>query len=243
MPALLLLHVSAVLDGIEIVEFLRRLYERELLVGKVAKRVIEEFRQWNLVGIEDGDELAIGLCQGSIDVACFVVCIIGAGKVFDAHLQAELTQCRSAPIVQHPDLVGIAYIDGPQDRHFQDSEVFVIGRNENVDAMAWLRYTMRDGGDIPGHEQKQGEVKGALTLCQHQWDGQEQHVHIQTIARAPVEIVHRVEKCHYAQQASEETGVENTTEYIMHWQAFLLMIVPLLAIFGCIKPKLRPVGL
>ncbi len=54
-------------------------------------------------------------------------------------LLAELTQCRSTPIVPHPCLVGIAYIDGPQNRHFQDSEVFVIGRNENVDAMAWLR--------------------------------------------------------------------------------------------------------
>ncbi len=102
---------------------------------------------------------------------------------------------------------------------------------------------MRDWGDIPGHEQKQGEVKGALSLCQQQWDGQEQGIHIQTIARAPVEIVHRVEKCHYAQQASEETGVEKTTEYITHCQTFLLMLVPLLAIFGCFMPKLRPVGL
>src|SRR5438132_10877497 len=102
---------------------------------------------------------------------------------------------------------------------------------------------MRDWGDIPGHEQKQGEVKGALKLCQQQWDRQEQGVHIQTIARAPVEIVHRVEKCDYAQQASKETGVDNTTECITHCQAFLLMIVPLLAIFGCFMQKHRSLSL
>src|SRR6266516_6099764 len=151
---------------VQVVELLRRLHEGNLLVYKVPKRMIEEIRKRDLIGIEDRDKLAIGLGECSIDISCFMMCVSRSCKIVHTHRFTELTQRRTTPIVQYPCLMRIMHVQCSKYRHAQNREVLIIGGNKDIDCASSGRCGVRYGLQIPRHEHEQRKVDRAIKLYQ-----------------------------------------------------------------------------
>src|SRR6266849_3301031 len=152
MPGLALLPVRLMLDGVQVIELLRRLYERDLFGHEVSKRIMDKIREWDLVGVKNGDKLALGLRERSIDISCFMMLVIRSREIVYSHRFTELTQFRATAIIQYPCLVWVTYIQRPQDRHAQNREILVISGNEDIDCAPAGRSGMRYRFQVPRHE-------------------------------------------------------------------------------------------
>src|SRR5438552_3318789 len=86
-PAILLIEPG--LERIEIVEGMGCLHESELFIMEVADQACDEIRLGNVVGVQNDNELAIGLFKGMIEVARLGMAIVGPDHVLNAQLLRE----------------------------------------------------------------------------------------------------------------------------------------------------------
>jgi hypothetical protein len=86
---------ETVLEQIRVVEVMRRLHLRDLVVTEVPQRLVQEAAYRHVIGIEGDDEVAARLPERVIEIPCFCALVVVARDVIHAELAAE--RCNFAP--------------------------------------------------------------------------------------------------------------------------------------------------
>jgi len=125
------------LERVGRVEMVRRLHQGDVgLLDQPAHRELQEGAGRDVVAVEDGDELAVGLRHRVVEVAGLGVLVVGAGDVAAADRLRELAELLALAVVEQPD----AHLVGrPVDRHRRqhrgahDRHRLVVGGYVDVD--------------------------------------------------------------------------------------------------------------
>ena len=209
----LVLEVEVSLEGIGVVEVVRGLDQgRVLVVEEEAHGGLQEAAHGHVIGVEDGDELAVTDHHGVVDIAGLGALVVGSGDVAAAQLLAELLHLGATAIVEdvdlferellggavlegaHPD-ARVVDAEGTDDRATYDVGVFVVGGDEDVHRWQLvLGHIERNGGPLLHHRRLEvaahhdGE---AVELGAQQGDGQRrvrQRVQVQRLGRSPPQV-------------------------------------------------------
>ncbi len=135
---------ASVLEAGDVVEVLRRLDERDALVGEVAERGAQEVGSRDMVGIEEGQDLGVDHAKRVIHVARLGVLMGRTCEIARAQRGRELGDLRPLTVVEHPGLVLRLERDRRRDRRHQDLGALVVGRDQHRDTRE--RGPARDGG-------------------------------------------------------------------------------------------------
>ena len=118
-------------------EVVRRLHHRQLRVlDHPAHRHLQERARGDVVAIEDGDEFALGLGHGPVEVAGLGVLGVGSGDVRHPHLVTELLELGTPAVIEHIDPQLVARpVHGHrrENRRPHDAQGFVVGGDVDVD--------------------------------------------------------------------------------------------------------------
>ena len=94
--------------GVQVAVGLRRLDEGHVVVGEERQDLLDELGPRHEVGVEDGEEVTLGLGQGMVDVAGLGAGTAAAAQVEAAELVGELPHAVRAAVVEEPGAVGPA---------------------------------------------------------------------------------------------------------------------------------------
>ncbi len=89
-----------------------------------------------MIGIENGNIFAAGVCQGMINIARFRMRVIVAADVARTYLRGKISKLRTMTIVKQENFAFIRWIvqcERTEDGSSYDTERFIIGWNKNVD--------------------------------------------------------------------------------------------------------------
>ncbi len=155
------------LERLEVVEGVRRLHESELFVLKIPDKAGDEVRVGNVVGVEDDDELAVGLGEGVVEVAGLGVAVVRPDHVVDAQLLRQRLRGRALAVVAQVDaFVRVVQPLAGLKRHAQQVRVLVVRRHEHVHRPhALQRWLLRRLGSIPHLQEVQEHVHDAVELA------------------------------------------------------------------------------
>ena len=134
---------------------LGRLDERQLGIDKVAERPLQELGCRDMIRIEGGDELGIGVAQAVVQVACLGIAVRSARLVVDAQPVGHEPDLGPIPVVQHQDSVCTAYGPGAADGRFEDLQRLVIGWDQDVDRNSTNRLARKGYLDVAGYPKEQ----------------------------------------------------------------------------------------
>nr|WP_254781418.1 hypothetical protein [Modestobacter sp. DSM 44400] len=185
------------LEGLGVVEVLRRLHQRDAVVPEVGQRAGEEVRLGDVVGIEDGDQLGLHQGQRVVEVAGLGVVVLAAGDVPCAEGVGHLGHLRAVAVVEDPGLVVAVHGQDGGHRGQQDLQSLVVGGDQHGDAGSGSGPQRHPhpgalGGDVPGGEDEQHERDETVQL-----EEEEGHADHQGGARghgppdAPDQVPHR----------------------------------------------------
>lgn len=83
----------------------RRLHHRQLFFfQEPAHGHLQERSRWYVVAVENRHELAFGIFQRIVDVACFRMFMSGAGDIFHPHVLRKLAKLFPAAVIKDPDI-------------------------------------------------------------------------------------------------------------------------------------------
>lgn len=96
--------VLHVLDGVTVVELVRRLHVGETVVLEMADDRLQRLRLGHVIGVEDEDQLAPRSRERGVDVPRLGMDVLLAGQIPRAEVGGEVGHPRPATVVEHPDL-------------------------------------------------------------------------------------------------------------------------------------------
>ena len=145
---------------------MRRLTQKEArILAEIADRLLKELLDRDVIGVENDDDLAVGLGQGVVHVAGLGVFVALARDVTRPQILRQRREIGAAllrlsrfggvglraflvgaAVVEDVDakfIGGVIHLDGRQDGHREQFRIFVVGGDEDVDA--W-RLLVGEGG-------------------------------------------------------------------------------------------------
>ena len=172
-------------------ELLRRLDERHRLILEIAEHMIEEPRAGYLIGVEYGDEFAVGLEQRIVDVSGFgeprLAFPLGAsGDVADADALRGQRELRTLAVIENPGLMRVGHVFGGERGFEHQFERFVVGGDEYVHAQSFAgRRRRRSFPGVPHGECVENRLAKRVSLGERKGDGQPQGVHVEGECPSP----------------------------------------------------------
>ena len=109
-PDIFLLAVHAMLKGVDVVKFLRRLSKGDLIVLEVADEAVDEMGERCMIRVEDGDELGLGMLEGVIEIPRFCILMGGSRYVYASELLAEFLDLLALSVIEHEGAVWVCEI-------------------------------------------------------------------------------------------------------------------------------------
>ena len=148
-------------------------------------RHLQEGARRNVIAIENRDQIPLGHAERMIDVARLRVVVVWPDEVAAASRFGEPGELRPPAVVKQVDLelVGrIIHRHRSQDGRLNDVEVFIVGRNEDVDRRPFLgRRRQRNRLAVEGPDH--------LEVADHQDDPRIHFCGVETIAEHHVERI------------------------------------------------------
>ncbi len=158
---------EVLLERIERVEMMRCLYHRHFAVApQPAQRHLQKGARWNMVAIENRDELAVRELKGMVQIAGLGMRVVGARDIAAPGQIREFPEARPFAVVQNINIqLGAGIIHRHRGQHGlpHDIEILVVGRHINI----YCRPVRRRAAQ--GHRLAV-ERPGGLEIaeCQHQ---------------------------------------------------------------------------
>ena len=140
-----------------------------------------------MVSVELEDELATRDADGVVEVAGLGIDASHAADVADAQLLGQRLHFVAFSIIQHVGTMRVSDGLGAECRAAKHLEGFVVGGDEDVDALARCGGNAEPVGNPPGVEQEECRDEQAPRLCAHEQDREPHRVGIQRVVPAPVE--------------------------------------------------------
>ena len=122
-----------VLERVLVAEVVGRLDQRHRVVLEVADRGVEDVGLRDVVGVEDEDQLPVGVAQGVVDVAGLGVLVGAPGQITRSEPTGQAGDLVTVAVVEDPGGMGIgdpiaAHQGGPE-----DVQPLVVGADEDID--------------------------------------------------------------------------------------------------------------
>jgi hypothetical protein len=157
-----------VLEGLQVVEVLRRLDQGDRLVVEVPDGVGQEVGPRHVVGVEHGDHVGVDDLEGVVQVAGLGVAAIGAPQVAGAEVGGELGDLRPGAVVEDPGVVVGLQRDRGRDGGGEHLGGLVPGGDQHRDAQRGLAggACPRPGPEVPQREGVQAEPDRGVQLQQ-----------------------------------------------------------------------------
>ena len=161
---------SQVISFGHVVEPLRGLHQRDLGVSKIPKGLVKDLRRWKLVGIEDQDELALGLKERAVDIPRLGVPLVPgpvgrSDDVSRALGQRGLLQLPRIAVVKHIGVVRVANGDRGSNGFPNQLDGLVVAGDKDIHRRA--RHGRRRAApdlQAPQHESEQPNTGEAIGL-------------------------------------------------------------------------------
>ena len=194
--------IEVLLEGVRREEEVRRLQHRQLGVAQEpAHADLEEGTGRHVVGIEDGDVVAVGQLQRVVEVASLGVEVVRANDVADPGLGAEVAELLAAAVIEHVDVeLVLRPVDGlgGEGGELDDLQRLVVGGDVHIHRRPQGGVARQRVGlalQRPGRLQvTQQQHQQGVQLGQHQAVA-EQHVQrlfeTQGAGQAPVHVAQR----------------------------------------------------
>src|SRR5262249_7014244 len=123
---------APVLVGIQVVEILRRLHERDGRIVEIAEGLGEKALRRRVVGVEHGKALGGREEERVVEVARLCAGVVPSRDVATPELGRELAQLRPVAVVEQPGLVRIVHVPGREQRAADHLAGLVVRRDEYV---------------------------------------------------------------------------------------------------------------
>ena len=134
-------HALVVASGLEmlervvIAEVVRGLHHGHGGVAEVAHRGVEYVGLWDMVGIEDQEQLGIDHFQGVVDVPRLGVTIVGSCEVTGARPLRQNPNGLPAAVVEHPGRMRVGDPGTTKKRGLEDVQSLVVGTDQYLHAV------------------------------------------------------------------------------------------------------------
>ena len=172
---------AAVLVGVEVVEVLRRLHERDVRVLQVADGLGQELARRRVIRVEHGEELRGREQQRVVEVARLGVGVDAAGDVPATELGGELAHLRAIAVVEQPGLVRMVHVACGEQRPPDHLDRLVEGGDEDVDRAPRARRWRRPHGQPPAHEEMQRRRPEAEHLRRVDGDRERHRIRVERV--------------------------------------------------------------
>src|SRR5436190_10654342 len=122
----------------------RRLYHAEAALSlKPSEGCLQERPRWNVIRVENRDQLATCTSECVVNVSSLGVGVVIAGDVTCAYLRTKMRKFPPAAIVQHKYFeLCCGIVQGQRAQHgcAHNAQRFVVGGNENINGrpLLWI---------------------------------------------------------------------------------------------------------
>ena len=195
---------AEVLHGVEVIERLRELHEREPLIIEVRHRPLEQVRTRDEIRIQHHHQLAIGPLQRRVQVPRLGVLIGRACQVPHAELLTHRPDLLAATVVEHPGLVLEPQLARGKRSLTQQPHTLVMRRDEHINRPARRRREHRishrllpaqakpplETARIPDQDNMQQECEQPIALGRIEQDRQPERMRVKRRDRPPRQVVH-----------------------------------------------------
>jgi len=181
--------IGPVLEGVDVVELLRRLGKSEIFVSKVADEAVDEMGERRVVRVEDGDELGGRVFEPEIDVPGLRMLVALPGEIDAVELLAERLDLGTVSVVEEQRPMRILEIVAGEQRLPEDRDRLVLRRHEDVDGASGERLGHGARERPPDREEEKKRRQGPEALRDEERPREEERRFVERLGDPPVEVV------------------------------------------------------
>ena len=156
------------LERVVVAEVVGRLDQRHRRIVEVADGGVEDVGLRDVVGVEDQDQLTVGVAEGVVDVAGLGVLVGRPGQIAGPEPSGQPGHLLTATVVEDPGGMGIGDPVAAHQRGPEDVQALVVGADEDVDAGPQSDGRPVGHGHPPGQEGERGQHGPAEQLAGQQ---------------------------------------------------------------------------
>jgi hypothetical protein len=177
-----------VLEGVVVAEVVRCLDQRHRGIVEVADRGVEDVGLGDVVGVEDEDQLPVGVAQCVVDVAGLGVLIGGAGQIARSEPSGQVGDLVTVAVVEDPSGVGIGDPVAAHQGGHEDVQPLVVGTDEDIDGRPSFDGRPGRDGDPPSQKGEGGQHGPTEQLARQQDEEHDRLSAVSGIGRPPNQV-------------------------------------------------------